>query len=314
MFNTLRRYLQSAWSSPPITSTSRAYHQPDPTIESLLEPIRYSMAFLTLFSIMSTIIVAILLVPFGALQLLAQFVSLIVSLSGLIGTFKRSIILSSIYALSMLLFLFLQCSYFFVLLKLVQEVKLTNAINGDKLLYNGNGNEIGIYHYSGSIHSPSSVSSYNDNVNIDHHSSQTLPNAVLSSSSSSSEPYDLDRSIVSSHTTTTTPSSIQYDETLYTIGSINTRHHTMTMGNVHVRHISAMLNEELAYLSLLTVPMLAWLPPSLFMESVAVLLLSMQALAGACFLYALRRSESFYDRTECRHTKLLFDQSLLDQT
>ncbi|KAI2801132.1 hypothetical protein BLOT_011708 [Blomia tropicalis] len=265
MFNTLRRYLQSAWSSPPITSTSRAYHQPDPTIESLLEPIRYSMAFLTLFSIMSTIIVAILLVPFGALQLLAQFVSLIVSLSGLIGTFKRSIILSSIYALSMLLFLFLQCSYFFVLLKLVQEVKLTNAINGDKLLYNGNGNEIGIYHYSGSIHSPSSVSSYNDNVNIDHHIS--IP-----------------------------------------------RHHTMTMGNVHVRHISAMLNEELAYLSLLTVPMLAWLPPSLFMESVAVLLLSMQALAGACFLYALRRSESFYDRTECRHTKLLFDQSLLDQT
>ncbi|KAH7638431.1 hypothetical protein HUG17_2464 [Dermatophagoides farinae] len=36
-----------------------------------------------------------------SLQLLAQFLSLIVSLSGLFGTMRRSILLSSLYALAM---------------------------------------------------------------------------------------------------------------------------------------------------------------------------------------------------------------------
>ena len=94
-----------------------------------------------------------------------------------------------------------------------------------------------------------------------------------------------------------------------------TYHHRPVSVPWHVRHISAMLNEELAYLSLLTVPMLAWLPPSLFMESVAVLLLSMQALAGACFLYAIRRSESFYQQSSYRHSKLDSEhQSILEPT
>lgn len=287
------RYLRAAWSPPPCAS-SRTHHYhhhhhqehsaDDNSIENLLEPIRYSMAFLTLFSILSTVIIAIILVPFGALQLLAQIISLIVSLSGLIGTFKRSILLSSIYALSMLLFLFLQCSYFFVLLKLVQEVNLTvNSSMGEKSFpYNFPYNSAVLSESHGFEHYPSPYTLPADGLSSG--SSQTyasLPKTFRSEQPA--EPY----SAVKQSWYAADPQHLTY-------------YHRAMPG----RHISEMLNEELAYLSLLTVPMLAWLPPSLFMESVAVLLLSMQAIAGACFLYALRRSESYYQHFAYRHAKL----------
>lgn len=251
------RYLRAAWSRPPcVSSRTRHYHHhhqqehsaDENSIENLLEPIRYSMAFLTLFSILSTVIIAIILVPFGALQLLAQIISLIVSLSGLIGTFKRSILLSSIYALSMLLFLFLQCSYFFVLLKLVQEVNLTvNSSLGEKSFpYNFPYNSAVLSGSHGFEHYPSPY---------------TLPVDGLSSASS--------------QTYASLPKTEPYSgEKQSSYG--DPQHFSYYHRGMPGRHISEMLNEELAYLSLLTVPMLAWLPPSLFMESVAVLLLSMQ--------------------------------------
>ena len=319
------RYLRAAWSPPPYVSSLRTHHyhhhphhhhllhhpqhQQDsvddtsssssssPSMETLLEPIRYSMAFLTLFSILSTVIIAIILVPFGPLQLLAQLISLVVSLSGLVGTFRRSIVLSSVYALSMLLFLFLQCSYFFVLLKLVQEVNgLTAAagVNSDS-----NFDKSFPYHTSSSFPYNSVASSSFDNTSpvrgFEHYPSPyTLPGE---NEQQNFRPAELSyQPSISSSSFDDQPPPDQHSLTS-AYAYAYPRPRPMHPG----RHISEMLNEELAYLSLLTVPMLAWLPPSLFMESVAVLLLTMQAIAGACFLYALRRSQAYYQQQQEQH-------------
>lgn len=245
------------------------------SIESLLEPIRYSMAFLTMFSVVSTFLVAVVLEPINRLQLLAQAVSLTVSLSGFFGTLRRSIFFSSVYALSMLLFLFLQCSYFFVLLKLVQEVNLSNPRIGSGTKFDP-------------VISATSLSTghqqqYRDNT----HPSLLEPYLVLVSHN---QPHEVHQS-PHQYSSMSLSASVESHQA----GHSNSAHHTppsaalpITHPSPHVRHISLMLHEELSHLSLLTVPMLAWLPPSLFMETAAVLLLLMQALAAGCFLYALR--------------------------
>lgn len=174
----------------------------------------------------------------------------------------------------MLLFLFLQCSYFFVLLKLVQEVNLTvNSSLGEK---------------SFSYNFP-----YNSAVLSGSHGFEHYPS-----------PYTLPADKLSSGSSQTYGSLAQTFRSDQSAEPYSDPHLTYNHRSMPGRHISEMLNEELAYLSLLTVPMLAWLPPSLFMESVAVLLLSMQAIAGACFLYALRRSHSYYQHFAYRHAKL----------
>lgn len=348
-------------------------------IETLLEPIRYSMAFLTLFSIMSTIIVAILLVPLDSLQLLAQLLSLIVSLSGLFGTIRRSILLSSIYALAMLLFLFLQTSYFFVLLKLVQEVKINENGNGNNSHHqkwwfqslaktNTNTGGTAATHANGSdnlVATTTTISPFTtittttanwvamsivankpsyfprhyqqSNTNIWYNNekadnSQDVDDDLYPDPDLDDDPDDqyyyyywkvkrkriknskmnLNRDYststsTSSTTTSTIPtSSVNYQNGPYynskngdgneILDYMDNDHdgYQLPSSYVHVRQITRMLNEELSYLSLLTVPMIAWLPPSLFMESIAVLVLTMQALAGGCFLYALHRSEQYY--------------------
>lgn len=359
-------------------------------IETLLEPIRYSMAFLTLFSIMSTIIVAILLVPLDSLQLLAQLLSLIVSLSGLFGTIRRSILLSSIYALAMLLFLFLQTSYFFVLLKLVQEVKINENGNGNNSHHqkwwfqslaktNTNAGGTAATHGNGSDNlvattttiSPSTTitattanwvamsvvankPSYfprhyqQSNTNIwynndkrETENSEDVDDDLYPDPDLDDDPddqyyyyywkvkrkrmknlkinsnlfrdYSTSTSTSSTTTTSTLPtSSVNYQNGPYyknkngdgneILDYVDNDHngYQLPSSYVHVRRITRMLNEELSYLSLLTVPMIAWLPPSLFMESIAVLVLTMQALAGGCFLYALHRSEQYYCGRACK--------------
>lgn len=241
------------------------------SIESLLEPIRYSMAFLTMFSVLSTFLVALVLEPINRLQLLAQAVSLTVSLSGFFGTLRRSIFFSSVYALSMLLFLFLQCSYFFVLLKLVQEVNLSNARIGagtklDSVI-------------SATTSLPAGTQQYRDNI----HPSLLEPYLVLVSHNQPHEAHQPHQ-----FPPLSLAASPEVDPSVSAHHSLPSAALPITHPSPHVRHISLMLHEELSHLSLLTVPMLAWLPPSLFMETAAVLLLLMQALAAGCFLYALR--------------------------
>jgi hypothetical protein len=78
---------------------------------SWFNPLRYTMALLALISALSSSIIIIIIAP-NDYQFMALFVSLCISIIGIIGSLKIDLLLSSIYCSIMLLLFVIQCRYY----------------------------------------------------------------------------------------------------------------------------------------------------------------------------------------------------------